>query len=59
MVNNFPRTLVIGIDGATFDLIKPWASAGLLPTFAHLLKHGAHATLDAFPHMNSAAAMAS
>lgn len=53
---NFPRTLVIGIDGATFDLLKPWASAGLLPTFAHLLKHGAHATLDAFPHMNSAAA---
>lgn len=53
---NFPRTLVIGIDGATFDLIKPWARAGLLPTFAHLLKHGAHATLDAFPHMNSAAA---
>lgn len=53
---NFPRTLVIGIDGATFDLLKPWADAGLLPTFAHLLKHGAHASLDAFPHMNSAAA---
>ncbi len=53
---NFPRTLVIGIDGATFDLIKPWADAGLLPTFAHLLKHGAHATLDAYPYLNSAAA---
>jgi predicted AlkP superfamily phosphohydrolase/phosphomutase len=53
---NFPRTLVIGIDGATFDVIKPWAEAGLLPTFAHLMKHGAHATLDAFPSMNSAAA---
>lgn len=53
---NFPRTFVIGIDGATFDLIKPWAEAGLLPTFAHLLKNGAHATLDAYPHMNSAAA---
>lgn len=51
-----PRTLVIGIDGATFSVIKPWAAAGLLPTFAHLLKHGAHANLDAFPHFNSAAA---
>jgi predicted AlkP superfamily phosphohydrolase/phosphomutase len=53
---NFPRTLVIGIDGATFDLIKPWAQAGLLPTFAHLLQNGAHATLVAYPYMNSAAA---
>lgn len=53
---NFPRTLVVGIDGATFDLIKPWAKAGLLPTFAHLLQHGAHATLDAYPYLNSAAA---
>lgn len=55
-MTHFPRTVVLGIDGATFDLIKPWAEAGLLPTFAHLLKHGAHATLDAFPSMNSAPA---
>ncbi len=51
-----PRTLIIGIDGATFDLVKPWAEAGLLPTFAHLLKHGAHATLNSFPHLLSAPA---
>jgi predicted AlkP superfamily phosphohydrolase/phosphomutase len=53
---NFPRTLVIGIDGATFTLLKPWAEAGVLPTFAHLLKYGAHAPLNAYPYMNSAAA---
>lgn len=53
---DFPRTLIIGIDGATYDLLKPWAEAGLLPTFAHLLQHGAHATLDAYPYLGSATA---
>jgi hypothetical protein len=26
------RVLVIGLDGATFDLIKPWVAEGRLPT---------------------------
>src|SRR5688572_7364026 len=26
------KVLVLGLDGATFDLIKPWAAAGYLPT---------------------------
>ena len=34
------RVWVIGLDGATFDLIEPWVKAGLLPTFARLLKEG-------------------
>lgn len=33
--------LVIGLDGATFDLIVPWAEEGVLPTFARLLDEGA------------------
>jgi predicted AlkP superfamily phosphohydrolase/phosphomutase len=53
---SFPKTLIIGIDGATFDLIQPWAQAGLLPTLSRLMREGASATLDAFPSMNSAAA---
>src|SRR5512139_1831118 len=36
------KVLVIGLDGATFDLIKPWAEAGHLPTLARLLNEGAH-----------------
>lgn len=34
------RVLIIGLDGATFDVIAPWASEGLLPTFASLMKEG-------------------
>ena len=25
------RLLVIGLDGATLDLVRPWAAAGRLP----------------------------
>ncbi len=39
------RVLVIGLDGATFDLIKPWAEQGHLPTLARLLEEGAHGSL--------------
>jgi predicted AlkP superfamily phosphohydrolase/phosphomutase len=39
------RLLVVGLDGATFDLIRPWAAAGVLPTFRHILAAGAHAPL--------------
>jgi predicted AlkP superfamily phosphohydrolase/phosphomutase len=33
--------LVIGLDGATFDLVGPWAAAGRLPALAGLLRRGA------------------
>ena len=39
------KVLVIGLDGATFDLIKPWAAQGHLPTLNHLLHNGVHAPL--------------
>jgi predicted AlkP superfamily phosphohydrolase/phosphomutase len=35
------RVCVIGLDGATFDLIRPWAEAGYLPTLARMMKEGA------------------
>jgi predicted AlkP superfamily phosphohydrolase/phosphomutase len=35
------RALVIGLDGATFDLIEPWAEAGHLPNLARLMAEGA------------------
>ncbi len=35
-----PKVLVIGLDGATFDLIRPWAAEGKLPTFARLMDKG-------------------
>ncbi|HZW04286.1 MAG TPA: alkaline phosphatase family protein, partial [Anaerolineaceae bacterium] len=35
------RVFVIGLDGATYDLIRPWVEQGKLPTFARLLAQGA------------------
>jgi predicted AlkP superfamily phosphohydrolase/phosphomutase len=39
------KVLVIGLDGATFDLIQPWAVGGYLPTFSRLMDQGAHGRL--------------
>jgi predicted AlkP superfamily phosphohydrolase/phosphomutase len=50
------RVLVIGLDGATFDLIKPWADEGKLPTFMRLLEEGAHGILLSTHQSNSAQA---
>lgn len=36
-----PRVLLIGLDGATLDLIAPWAAAGDLPHLARLMRAGA------------------
>ena len=40
-----PRLILFGIDGATFDIIKPAVAAGHLPTISRLLKEGAHGVL--------------
>src|SRR6185436_19139221 len=40
-----PRVLIVGLDGATFDNIRPWAEKGLLPTFKRLLDEGVHGAL--------------
>jgi predicted AlkP superfamily phosphohydrolase/phosphomutase len=40
-----PRVLVVGLDAATWDLVLPWAEAGVLPTLGRLLKEGVHAPL--------------
>lgn len=39
------RVFIIGWDGATFDLIKPWVAEGKLPHIAELLQEGAHGKL--------------
>jgi predicted AlkP superfamily phosphohydrolase/phosphomutase len=35
------RLLIIGLDGATFDLIEPWAAGGDLPVLEQLMDEGA------------------
>lgn len=40
------KLLIIGLDGATFDLIKPWAADGKLPTLAKLMQTGVTGNLE-------------
>jgi len=39
------KVLVIGLDGATFDLIKPWTEQGELPTLKKLMENGVYSDL--------------
>lgn len=40
------KVLVIGLDGATWDLIKPWVDNGELPTFKRLMEGGTWGKLE-------------
>jgi predicted AlkP superfamily phosphohydrolase/phosphomutase len=40
-----PKIFMIGWDGATFDLIRPWVAQGYLPNLARLLERGVHGPL--------------
>ena len=35
------KVLVIGLDGATFDLLRPWMAEGHLPNLKRLMQAGA------------------
>lgn len=50
------RVLVIGLDGATLDLVEPWAKAGKLPVLSRLMQEGNYARLrSVLPVLSSAA----
>jgi predicted AlkP superfamily phosphohydrolase/phosphomutase len=53
------RVLVIGLDGATFDLIDPWIEEGKLPILAQCIEGGTRSTLQSTPLSNSAQAWSS
>jgi predicted AlkP superfamily phosphohydrolase/phosphomutase len=53
------RTLIIGLDGATFNIIDPLVKAGCLPNLSKLMAQGVHGTLNAWPNMNSASSWSS
>lgn len=40
------RVLIVGLDGATWDLAGPWADQGLLPTMRQLRREGAWGDLQ-------------
>jgi len=53
------RVFIIGIDGATFDVIKPMVGAGELPVFARLMERGAFGPLLSTPNLISPSAWTS
>jgi len=40
------RVLVLGLDGATFDLMLPWIEQGDLPNLGRLMHGGSHSPLE-------------
>ncbi len=53
------KVLIIGLDGVTFDLIRPWAEAGKLPVMARLMQQGAWGPLRSTTPAHSAPAWTS
>jgi len=50
------RLLIFGLDGATLDLVHPWAAAGKLPTLHRLMSTGCWGPLEStVPPMTSPA----
>ena len=41
-----PRVVIIGLDGATFDLILPWIKTGKLPSIAKVLDSSSYGPLS-------------
>ncbi|HUS69264.1 MAG TPA: alkaline phosphatase family protein [Anaerolineae bacterium] len=53
---NRRRVMVIGLDGATFDLIRPWIEDGTMPTLQRLMNSGASGVLTTtLPPISSSA----
>src|SRR4030042_5265280 len=44
-MKNRRKVLVVGMDGATLDLIEPWANDGILPTLKRLMDEGVRGPL--------------
>lgn len=42
-------TLVLGLDGASFELLDPWIEAGRLPAIARLCEEGVAAGMESVP----------
>jgi predicted AlkP superfamily phosphohydrolase/phosphomutase len=51
-----PRVFILGLDGATFDVIHRLRAEGRLPAFDRLMREGAWGPLESVDNMRSAAA---
>lgn len=53
------KLIIIGIDGATPDLLFPWIDEGKLPNFQKIKENGVIGKLNSVPNQRSAAAWSS
>ncbi|GAX60424.1 hypothetical protein SCALIN_C11_0035 [Candidatus Scalindua japonica] len=53
------KVFLLGLDGATFNLILPWVSDGELPAFSKFISEGVYSELESVPNQRSAAAWTS
>lgn len=53
------KVFVIGLDGATLNLVKKWTAEDKLPTLARLMSDGVYGHLKTVPNQNSAPAWTS
>lgn len=44
-MNPKTKVIIIGIDGGTWTLLKPWTEKGVLPTFQKIMEKGAYGIL--------------
>jgi len=42
------KVILLGLDGASYNVIQPWVEEGQLPAFARLLREGSHGVLPIF-----------
>ncbi|MFC1598231.1 alkaline phosphatase family protein [Patescibacteria group bacterium] len=48
------KTVVLGLDGGTWKILKPFAEKGYMPTLAKLMKQGVHGNLEStIPNMTA------
>lgn len=47
------RLILIGLDGATFDVIVPFIKKGYLPTFRRIIEEGSHGVLNSTMPFNT------
>jgi predicted AlkP superfamily phosphohydrolase/phosphomutase len=45
-MNKVPKVVVIGLDAATWTLIRPWMAEGKMPNLAKLMKAGVSGSLE-------------
>ena len=48
--NHNTKVVVIGLDGATLDVIRPLVEKGYLPNLAHIMNQGVHGELKSTTH---------